>query len=174
MTTKSWSKAISYIGLFLVLMVCEGILGMIFTYTMAGFFYLMAHPGPVTNGYECARGMMAGLSALVGGGLGGASVGCYHASKVIYLNGAVETEGVRVWKRTVWETTLGRDLRIATHQACAGALVISFAAFSNLGQFLMMFLIGSVAMIIAMVSGIRAHVVSSKLLSSEVDEVFKC
>jgi hypothetical protein len=76
---------------------------------------------------------------------------------------------VRVWKRTVWKTTLGRDLRIATHQACAGALVISFAAFSNPGLFLMMFLIGLVAMVFALISAIRAHVVSSKLLLSELD-----
>jgi hypothetical protein len=170
MTTESWSRAISYIGLFLVLMLCEGVLGLIFTYSMAGFFYRIAHPGPVTNSYECAHGMMAGLCALVGGGLGGASVGCYHASKVIYLNGAVETEAMRVWKRTVWETILGRDLRTATHHACAGALVISFAAFSNPDQFLLMFLLGLVAMIFASISAIRAHVLSSNLLSSKLDE----
>ena len=56
--------------------------GALFSFLFFGVVYKLIFPGPVMNGYECARGnFYAWLSILVGGLLGGFLLG-YLAYKV--------------------------------------------------------------------------------------------
>jgi hypothetical protein len=102
MPMKSPPNALISLVTFSVFIAAGAFLGSIFSYSIAGFFYLSAHPGPVKDGYECAQGMLAGLCALFGGALGGSSVGCYGARKFTYLSGSLDN-GVDSEKRAARE-----------------------------------------------------------------------
>lgn len=58
------------------------ILGAVILYLIAGRVYLMIWPGPVTNGYECGRGMFWGYMSILVGGLLGAFLSGYVAHKL--------------------------------------------------------------------------------------------
>lgn len=58
------------------------ILGAFVLYAIAGVLYRLIFPGPVTNSYECSRGMFFGWLSILLGGLLGACFGGYGAYKL--------------------------------------------------------------------------------------------
>jgi len=59
------------------------IIGGFFLYLIIGVTYRFLFPGPVTNGYECGRGMLVGWLAILLGVVLGAGVGGYCGYRLL-------------------------------------------------------------------------------------------
>lgn len=150
---KTVARFIAYIFSF-----CIGaVMGAIFLFFLVGFVYSASHPNPVMDSYECARGTVIGLGALMGGAICGAGLGCQAMSRVLYSADCVVGELDLTEMESLDSFT--RKLRNATHQICAGGVVIGFSAFSSAQIFMLTFLFGLISSLVGFGRFIGAHFV---------------
>jgi hypothetical protein len=163
MIMNLFKRIVITLNVYIVFATVGAFLGVICSYLLVGMLYRAANPGPVSNGHDCARGMLAALCALAGGTITGTSVGCYHASKVLFqrtLGGAIsKTE--RSLMKAEWDTTLGRRLRAASHYAGAGGFVVAFSGLGSPTMFGITFLVGVIFLAAGGVAFLRAHILNA-------------
>lgn len=148
---KSFARFIAYIPALSI----GGVIGAFCLFILVAALYYDPHR--VIDSYECARGTVISLGALLGGAICGAGLGCHAMSKVLYQGDLRPGE----LDLTEMESrdSFARILRNATHQTCSGGIMVGFSAFNIDWGFVLTFFFGLMFTLIGFGRFIRAHFV---------------
>jgi hypothetical protein len=143
-------------------------IGSVSSYLAVGALYVVAFPGPVMNSHDCARGMAAGILALLAGALAGANVGSYFASKLLFLTSPIkqlDSELDYALNTIEWDTQRGREFRYACHYACAGSTIIALVWLAdspegliNLSLGILAVMAGEIMLIYTIIKSLKAPI----------------